>query len=411
MLTRFFLFLIVCAPLWLSAQTVEYTTPRPRVDDANDEDVVITRIDLTAEYTIISMRFRGRNPLGSQIHFVPTARLYANGGARSFRFVKAANIPTVERMGVDMGKAVDFVAYFERLDPGITEFDLFECSDRGRINEVCFNFWGVHVINPLKRTRSTPPPVVAAKPAPVPAPKTAAKPRTTPIPAPRTASKPSPKPAPAPPVAAPPAPVLAIKGAVRDAKTGQPVVSNLTYRLMPGAGSAGRKPDSARTSGSAGTYQISGAALSVWDVMVSAKGYFGQRDTISMGQAGRTVNFDLVPIVAGTKITLRNIYFEQSKYELQAESYPELDRLVLVMRQNPTLTIRLEGHTDIIGDFDANVQLSRSRVQEVKRYLTTKGIAATRVDAVGYGHSRPIVSAPGKPHPENRRVEMVVTKA
>ena len=143
---------------------------------------------------------------------------------------------------------------------------------------------------------------------------------------------------------------------------------------------------------------------------MSARGYFGQRDTIAITRTEKTVNFDLVPIVLGAKITLQNIYFAQSKYDLQAESYPELDRLVTVMRQNPTMTIKLEGHTDIIGDFDANLELSRNRVQAVKRYLSGKGIAPDRVEAVGYGHSRPINSTPGKPHPENRRVEMVITK-
>ena len=81
------------------------------------------------------------------------------------------------------------------------------------------------------------------------------------------------------------------------------------------------------------------------------------------------------------------------------------------MRQNPTMTIKLEGHTDIIGDFDKNLELSRNRVQSVKQYLANKGISTARVEAIGYGHSRPINSTPGKPHPENRRVEMVITKA
>lgn len=395
MLTRFLVIIGVCVSLFTQAQSVEYSTPQPRIDDVNDRDVIISRVDLTAQYTIISMRFRGRAREGSEIQFMPTARLYANDGARSFKFIRAENIPVGERKRtVVQGEEVSFVAYFERLDPGIQTFDLFECSDRNRSGIVCFNFWGVHVINPLKRQRTqTPPPAPRQVPRPTPA-------------------KPAPKPEPDPvQTPAAPAPTLAIKGVVRDAKTGKPVLATLTYRLLSGAESYGNAaPDSIRSNPQDGAYQIPGDALTVWDVSVAAKGYFGQRDTVNINLTEKTVNFDLVPIVAGAKITLKNIYFAQSKYELQAESFPELDQLVTVMRQNPTMTIKLEGHTDIIGDFDKNLELSRNRVQSVKQYLTSKGINAVRVEAVGYGHSRPINSTPGKPHPENRRVELVITK-
>lgn len=397
MKTRFFtLFLGWLVTLSAVAQSVDYSTPQPRIDDVNDRDVVINRIDLTAKYTVIYMQFRDKGQSGDEphtIHFVPTARLYANGGARSFKFIKAENIPTERRRKVQPGEKVDFVAYFERLDPGIEVFDLFECSDRNRPGETCFNYWGVHIINPLKRQPPNRqfPPATPAKPRPVP-------------PAPKPVPEPDYKPE-------PPADVLAIKGTVRDAKTGKPVPAMLTYRLLSGAESGGdNAADSVRAQADDGAYRIPANALTVWDVTVSARGYFGQRDTITIARAEKMANFDLVPIVVGAKITLHNIYFAQSKYDLQAESYPELDRLVTVMRQNPTMTIKLEGHTDIIGDFDANLELSRNRVQAVKRYLLGKNITSTRVEAVGYGHSRPINSNPGKPHPENRRVEMVITK-
>lgn len=405
--------------LGATAQTVEYSTPKPRVDDVNDPQVIISRIDLTAQYTIIYMRFRDgadERPSRSlkipgvpypipdrlesgdgphEISFVPTAKLYANGGARSFKFIRAENIPTAKSREVRSGETVDFVAYFERLDPGIETFDLFECSDRKRQGVTCFNFWGVHIINPLKRTQ--PPRPRTQPPVPTPAP---TKPRPVP-PAPEPAQTPL-----------PPNPTLAIKGTVRDAKTGKPVAAMLTYRMLSGAESNGDEPaDSTRAKAADGSYRFPGDPLTVWEVSATAKGYFGKRDTIAIARTEKTADFNLVPIAVGTKVTLKNIYFAQSKYELQAESYPELDKLVEVMKQNPAMQIKLEGHTDIIGDFDANLELSRNRVFAVKRYLMSKGIAETRVEAVGYGHSRPINSTRGTPHPENRRVEMVITKA
>ena len=397
MLVRYLILLGVGASLFAQAQPVEYSTPRPRVDDANGRDVRITRVDLTAKYTIIYLHFQeaSRTGAGSTIEFVPTSRLYADGGARSFKFVRAVNIPVgQERRSVNPGEQVDFVAYFERLAPGVETFDLFECADGKTRGVTCFNFWGVHVKNPLKRPRTQPPFV----------------PRSVPESAP---AKPAPKLIPVPmpdPVSVPAAPTLTINGKVRDAKTGKPVGATITYRLLSGAESLGNAaPDSIRLNPQKGTYQIPGDALTVWDVGATAKGYFGQRDTISLNLTEKTVNFDLVPIVAGAKITLKNVYFAQSKYDLQNESFPELNRLVAVMRENPTMTIKLEGHTDIIGDFDKNLALSRNRVQSVRKYLISKGVEADRVEVVGYGHSRPINSSPGKPHPENRRVEMVIT--
>ena len=75
------------------------------------------------------------------------------------------------------------------------------------------------------------------------------------------------------------------------------------------------------------------------------------------------------------------------------------------------MQIRLEGHTDTVGEFDANVELSRNRVNEVKKYLVSKGISSTRIETVGYGPSRPInTNKTLKERPENRRVELVIVK-
>lgn len=404
---------LVFSSLGLKAQ-VQYTTERPRVDDANDPDVGIRRIELTDKYTIIYMTFQAQQRRSSipdifsfppnrqgqrqqqqssnTINFESTARLYADQGAKSFKFVRAENIPTEKRRDVTPGERVDFVAYFERLSPGIEVFDLFECSDRNRPGSTCFNFWGVHVINPKNR-----PPQ---------------KPQS--IPAPPTPPVEAPKAEPAAPVQIPPtAPMtLAIKGTVRDAKTKKPVPATITYRLLSGAEVAeAGAADSVRADKANGNYSVNVDALSVYALTVSSKGYFSQHDTVTITRSEKIRDFNLTPIETGAKITLKNIYFNVSKYDLKSESFPELDRLVQLMKNNPTVAIRLEGHTDIVGDFDANVELSRNRVNEVKRYLVSKGITADRVETVGYGPSKPInTNRSVKERPENRRVEMVVIK-
>jgi outer membrane protein OmpA-like peptidoglycan-associated protein len=106
-------------------------------------------------------------------------------------------------------------------------------------------------------------------------------------------------------------------------------------------------------------------------------------------------------------VTLQNIYFELTKADLLPQSNAELDEVVQWMRQNPNVSIRLEGHTDKIGDADKNLQLSRERVNAVREYLMVKGISGMRIEVKGYGDTRLVCPSPCE---RNRRVEMVITK-
>ena len=410
---------------------VQFTTENPRVDDVNDADVTIQRIELTAQYTIVYMKFQARReglngrsfpfsipmPNGrrggelensSNIGFQPTSRLYVNQGERSYKFIRAENIPLEVRRKVQPGERVDFVAYFERIDPGYTTFDLFECRDGGGF--ICFNFWGVHIVNPLRKnqySQRTPKSPVQPKPQ---------QPRYTPRTKPGMGESTDPTdsaiPAPVQPKAMPAPSAVTINGITRDAKSKQPIGATITYRLISGAEASGSDPaDSVQSVTPGGKYKIDIDRKGVYAVTASAKGYFSQSDTLATNRVDVVRDFNLVPIEAGAKITLKNIYFKVSKYDLQPESFPELDRLVTVMQANPTMQIRLEGHTDTVGEFDANVELSRNRVNEVKRYLVDKGISTSRIETVGYGPSRPInTNKTLKERPENRRVEMVIVK-
>jgi len=411
----------------LSKLLAQYVTVAPRVDDVNDRDVSIQRVELTEQYTIIYMKFqRGKEvpqpqdnrqswpipiPMpgkgnaqpgydGSSIGFQPDARLYVNQGEKSFKLIRTENIPPETRRPVSPGERVDFVAYFERIDPGYIVFDLFECKDyvQGMSKITCFNFWGVHITNPKKKdayAQRTP------RPTPIPKPKTQPGASTPGVDAPAPKAEPA---------APDPTSVgAAINGVTRNAKTKKPVAATVTYQLISGAETTGNNSESVQSVQPSGNYKIPDVQRGVYALTVSANGYFSQTDTLATNRVNVTRNFDLVPIEVGAKLTLKNIYFDASKYDLKSESSPELDRLVTVMQNNPRLQIKLEGHTDIVGDFDANVELSRNRVNAVKRYLVSKGISAGRIDTVGYGPSRPInTNRSLKERPENRRVEMVV---
>jgi outer membrane protein OmpA-like peptidoglycan-associated protein len=93
------------------------------------------------------------------------------------------------------------------------------------------------------------------------------------------------------------------------------------------------------------------------------------------------------------------------------ESYPELDRLVHIMKDNKTIEIQLEGHTDGRGDPQANLALSEQRVEAVKRYLISKGISEKRIVGKGYGGAKPMVANDTEENRKlNRRVEFKITK-
>ncbi len=110
------------------------------------------------------------------------------------------------------------------------------------------------------------------------------------------------------------------------------------------------------------------------------------------------MNFKLLPVEIGTTINLKNVLFERSKPVLLTSSFDELDMVVDFMKTNPKVEILLSGHTDNQGRHDANMKLSRERVNVVKDYLVSKGIPANRITGKGFGvPNRLRITQPTKP--------------
>lgn len=112
----------------------------------------------------------------------------------------------------------------------------------------------------------------------------------------------------------------------------------------------------------------------------------------------------------GTTSILRNIYFDVNRATFKTESYGELNKLEAMMRQNQNLMVEIGGHTDASGGKPYNSYLSQRRAEAVKDYLTKKGIDARRVNAKGYGESKPLASNDDENEGRefNRRVEFKV---
>jgi len=118
----------------------------------------------------------------------------------------------------------------------------------------------------------------------------------------------------------------------------------------------------------------------------------------------------LKKIETGNSVVLRNVFFKTDSYELLPESKAELNTLTDFLKNNPTIHIELEGHTDNMGSEAYNLNLSQARAKEVFNYLADKGIKQTRMSYKGFGYSKPISTndtEEGKAL--NRRTEFRIT--
>ena len=125
----------------------------------------------------------------------------------------------------------------------------------------------------------------------------------------------------------------------------------------------------------------------------TCKGYLNVKNEIRVEQSEEsedyTLQFPLPPI--NVPVLIDNIFYEFDRADLTPESTEALDKLVVMMNENPTITIELSAHCDYRGNDEYNQRLSQRRAESVVRYLIQHDIAADRLTAVGYGESRPKV--------------------
>jgi OOP family OmpA-OmpF porin len=109
--------------------------------------------------------------------------------------------------------------------------------------------------------------------------------------------------------------------------------------------------------------------------------------------------------------SLKTINFQTGKFQLTEQSFKILDEVVGLMKKEPTYKLSIAGHTDNVGNADANVKLSNERAKTVKDYLLSQGIKSNRFIAIGFGSARPVATnntPEGKF--ENRRVEFALVR-
>ncbi len=130
-------------------------------------------------------------------------------------------------------------------------------------------------------------------------------------------------------------------------------------------------------------------------------------------------NICLKKIEVGNIVILKNIFYDYNKATLRDASKNELERLIKLLNENPTIKIELSAHTDSRGGNDYNQKLSENRAQSCVDYLIEKGIASSRLESKGYGETRLIKSdseiaklkfkdEKEDAHQENRRTEFKI---
>ncbi|WP_341227150.1 OmpA family protein [uncultured Arcticibacterium sp.] len=400
-------------------------TPNPKVTKKSTQDTFINKIEITDDYTVVSMQYVSKSPKealkeyldnnpkekeqlgrmnpmmrnmllqqmmggmgGSTISIQPTSFLRSKDG-KEFDFIKASNIPVApERQNVEPDKKYFFKVFFEKLSPGIKSVDLVEGPNDERDGFQYWNFYGVEVNNPaLGETQAL-----------------AAIPEN-------------------------PAEEFIMSGKVYDAATEKPIAAKITCTIE-----GDNVPfDSVMTSRT-GYYEFLVKPDS-YVYKIEADGYALTTENMNLSKVTKSFDRDifLEPLVEETPqeeiaevieepvkeeeleevdentFRLKNVYFPLGKADILEESHKELAKVVRMMNENPEMEIRVDGHTDNQGDSRLNMILSMDRAKNVRDYLIAEGIEAKRITFKGWGDTKPIEKNQSKEERQkNRRVEIVI---
>jgi outer membrane protein OmpA-like peptidoglycan-associated protein len=200
-----------------------------------------------------------------------------------------------------------------------------------------------------------------------------------------------------------------LKGIVRDDKTKAPLEG--TIELIDNT--LNEVIATFKSNSTTGKYLVSLPSGKNYGIAVKKEGYLFHSENFDLPASADyqevEKNIDLKKVEIGQTIVLKNIFFDFDKATIRPESANELDRLIKLLTENPTLKIELGSHTDSKGSDDYNQKLSQSRSQSVVTYLIGKGISSDRLVAKGYGETMPVATNDTDAgRQENRRTEFKI---
>jgi OOP family OmpA-OmpF porin len=210
-----------------------------------------------------------------------------------------------------------------------------------------------------------------------------------------------------------PDPVVLVSGNVYNAKTKQPLSASLVYETLPDGAEAGNGISNPMD----GAFKIVLPYDKNYSIRATADHYFAISENLNLDsliKAGyKEIHKDLylVPIEVGQVVRLNNVFFDFDKWDLRPESFIELNRVVKLLTENPSIEIEMSAHTDSRGSDEYNFKLSDNRARSVMEYIISKGMDPARITSHGYGETKPVATNDTDEGRQlNRRVEFKILK-
>lgn len=201
--------------------------------------------------------------------------------------------------------------------------------------------------------------------------------------------------------------LVKMSGRVLNSQTHMPVKARIILERLPYSSNI-IVHDS---DGTTGDYKINVFNEIQYSIEVRAEGYSTFTDIISINEEDLTKDIFLVPSVVGQILRMNKLLFKQSTAQFYEDSFEELNSLHILLKENPTMVVQLEGHTDYRGNSKLNMKLSQDRVEAVKKYLINKGVNKNRIKIKAFGGTMPLSKEDSEEaQTMNRRVEVRILK-
>lgn len=212
-------------------------------------------------------------------------------------------------------------------------------------------------------------------------------------------------------------PWVVVRGKIIDATTGKAMRAKIVYETLPDGEALGVAQSDATT----GEYEIRLPAGQLYGVRAEATGRISENQNLDLRDIDsdkiidrRDFRLDPIqvsPVEENVVLVLNNVFFDFDNATLKPESFPELNRIVRLMKEKATMQIEIAGHADATGPQSYNLRLSERRARSVVRYLTGKGVPTTRIAVVFYGEDKPVApNTTVEGRRKNRRVEFKILK-
>jgi outer membrane protein OmpA-like peptidoglycan-associated protein/tetratricopeptide (TPR) repeat protein len=201
-----------------------------------------------------------------------------------------------------------------------------------------------------------------------------------------------------------------LKGFILDFKTKAPVIADVEII----DNKTGIVVNEFKADQADGSYLVSLPSGRDYGIIVKSDGYLFHSENINLPDSATYKQYRkdiyLQKIEVGSKVVLRNIFFDYDRFTLRKESESELERLAELLKNNPQLKVEISGHTDDKGADEYNQKLSENRAKSVVEDLKKRGISTDRLTYAGLGETMPIsTNATNEGRQENRRTEFKIT--